>query len=69
MRASISSTPTDRGPAPPGLPFERQLLELAQQPLLALADLRDERLGGRRVERQPEASALLARPLGRAPTA
>ncbi len=56
---------------PPGrgvvVGFQRQLLQLAQQPLLALSDLRDERLGGGGVERQAEARGLLARPLGELP--
>ena len=42
--------------------FQRQLLELAQQSLLATTDLCDERLGGGAVEEQAQARRLTARP-------
>ncbi len=46
---------------------QRELLELAQQPLLALADLRDERLRRGAVERDAHARRLLAHPAGQLP--
>ena len=42
-----------------GAVLERELLELAQQPLLALADLGDERLGAVAVELELELCGLL----------
>ena len=52
-----------------GLDFQRELLQLAQQPLLASAHLGDERVRGGGVERDAEARALRARPLAAAPMA
>ncbi len=67
-RSSISSALTRIGlPGRAVRELERQLLELAQQPLLALPHLRDQRLRGRLVERQAEPGRLLARPLGQLP--
>ena len=62
---STSSTPMRRALAV----LERELLELAQQPLLALADLRDERLRRRAVELDAEPVALARRPTSAAPAA
>jgi hypothetical protein len=47
--------------------LERQLLELAQQTLLAFTHLGDQRFGGRAVEFQPEPARLLTRPLRQPP--
>ncbi len=47
--------------------FQGELLELAQQPLLALTDLRDERLGRLSVERQSDTGCLCAHPLRQLP--
>ena len=44
--------------------LDRELLDLAQQPLLAVADLADERLRGVAVERRAEARRLALQPLG-----
>ena len=60
---SISSAPTLRARAV----LERELLQFAQQPLLALADLGDERLGAVAVELQVERPGLLGEPLRQVP--
>ena len=43
--------------------LERELLQLAQQPLLALADVGDERLGGVAIQRDAEPLGLAAQPV------
>ena len=55
---STSSTPM----VAPCAVLERELLELAQQPLLALADLRHERLRGRAVDLDAELGTPRGRP-------
>ena len=61
--SSTSSAPSARA----GAVLERELLELAQQPLLALADLRDQRLGAGLVELEAELAARAADPARQLP--
>ena len=62
----MSSTPT-RWVSPSTFDFQRELLQLPQQPLLAAPHLGDERVRGGGVERDPHARGLLARPLSQLP--
>ena len=48
--------------------LERELLELAQEARLALADQRDERFARRAIEREAERAGLRASPSAAAPT-